>query len=569
MNGQLFTVHKFRSMRRRRRSHHRRGLGAAERPRVTPIGRFLRRTRLDELPQLWNVLIGDMSFVGPRPERPEFVERADRSRSRSTASATSSGRASPAGRRSATPTAPASRTRCEKLQYDLFYIKHLSIALDLFIILETIKTVVLRRGADVSAQTGQPHRQRDDHRRRGLLPRQRVRRRRAARATGTQLESRVVRQHRIGCSTMFDDAGVRGTFFVLGWVAERFPALVRRIAARGPRGRVARLRASAGLRSDAAAIPRRRAPRQGAARGRQPAPRCAAIARRAIRSRTRSLWALDVLIEEGYDYDASIFPIRHDRYGIPMRRAIRIVLDARSRLADGGAALDRAARPALNLPIAGGGYFRLLPYGWTRWGIGRVNRVEHRPVIFYLHPWEIDPDQPRLPSSGLSRVPALPQSARDRGAAGAAAARFPFRAARGPVARGPAAGRGTRRLRSLRRSSLMVDQASLRSRRRASTSSCRSTRRRCSSSSSIPRKSSSGKRRSNAARPADGDAAHRPGERSSSYGIKPTYVIDYPVAHQPAGYGPLLDYVASRSVHHWRAPASLGHPAARRDGERA
>jgi hypothetical protein len=57
----------------------------------------------------------------------------------------------------------------------------------------------------------------------------------------------------------------------------------------------------------------------------------------------------------------------------------------------------------MNLPVAGGGYFRLLPYGWTRWGIDRVNRAEKRPVVFYLHPWEIDPDQPRLPAGRLGR----------------------------------------------------------------------------------------------------------------------------------------------------------------------
>ena len=58
----------------------------------------------------------------------------------------------------------------------------------------------------------------------------------------------------------------------------------------------------------------------------------------------------------------------------------------------------------MNLPVAGGGYFRILPYAWTRWGIGRLNRVEQRPAIFYLHPWEIDPEQPRLPGALLSRT---------------------------------------------------------------------------------------------------------------------------------------------------------------------
>jgi len=113
------------------------------------------------------------------------------------------------------------------------------------------------------------------------------------------------------------------------------------------------------------------------------------------------LWALDVLIEEGFLYDASIFPIRHDRYGIP-------ISPRHPYLPKPGAALVEAPGSTvrwgpLNLPIAGGGYFRILPYGWTRWGIKRLNEVERRPAIFYLHPWEIDPDQPRLRTSALGQ----------------------------------------------------------------------------------------------------------------------------------------------------------------------
>ena len=115
-------------------------------PRVTPIGRLLRRTRLDELPQLWNVLSGDMSFVGPRPERPEFVGELTKQirfyRQRHVV------RPGLTGWAQVRYTYGASvEDALQKLQYDLFYIKNLSIALDLFIILETIKTVILRKGA--------------------------------------------------------------------------------------------------------------------------------------------------------------------------------------------------------------------------------------------------------------------------------------------------------------------------------------------------------------------------------------------------------------------------------------
>jgi sugar transferase (PEP-CTERM system associated) len=147
LDGRVFTIHKFRSMRQDAEA----ATGAVWAskkgdPRVTRIGYLLRRTRLDELPQLWNVLTGDMSLVGPRPERPEFVSQL-------TAQIPFYGQRH-AVRPGLTGWAQVRYTygasvedALEKLQYDLFYIKHVSIAFDLFIIFSTIKTVILRRGA--------------------------------------------------------------------------------------------------------------------------------------------------------------------------------------------------------------------------------------------------------------------------------------------------------------------------------------------------------------------------------------------------------------------------------------
>jgi lipopolysaccharide/colanic/teichoic acid biosynthesis glycosyltransferase len=139
-------VHKFRSMRPDAEAQ----TGAVwSRPnddRVTTVGRFLRRTRLDELPQLWNVLKGDMSLVGPRPERPEFVRQL-------TAQIPFYGqrhvvRPGLTGWAQVRYTYGASvEDALEKLQYDLFYIKNMSLALDAFTMLATIKTVILQRGA--------------------------------------------------------------------------------------------------------------------------------------------------------------------------------------------------------------------------------------------------------------------------------------------------------------------------------------------------------------------------------------------------------------------------------------
>jgi sugar transferase (PEP-CTERM system associated) len=145
-HGRVFTVHKFRSMRQDAEA----GTGAvwatAGDSRVTPIGGFLRRTRLDEVPQLWNVLIGDMSMVGPRPERPEFVSQL--TEQIPFYGLRHSVRPGVTGWAQIRYTYGASiEDALEKLQYDLFYIKHMTVPFDLFVLLSTIKIVILRRGA--------------------------------------------------------------------------------------------------------------------------------------------------------------------------------------------------------------------------------------------------------------------------------------------------------------------------------------------------------------------------------------------------------------------------------------
>jgi sugar transferase (PEP-CTERM system associated) len=144
--GRVFTVHKFRSMRQDAEA----GTGAvwaqARDSRITPIGGFLRRTRLDEVPQLWNVLTGDMAMVGPRPERPEFVGQL--TEQIPFYGLRHSVRPGVTGWAQVRYTYGASvEDSMEKLQYDLFYIKHMTVAFDLFVLFSTVKTVILRRGA--------------------------------------------------------------------------------------------------------------------------------------------------------------------------------------------------------------------------------------------------------------------------------------------------------------------------------------------------------------------------------------------------------------------------------------
>jgi polysaccharide deacetylase family protein (PEP-CTERM system associated) len=220
------------------------------------------------------------------------------------------------------------------------------------------------------------------------------------RSAWESMESRV-RPNTERLLDIFDEFDIRSTFFVLGWVGERHPDLVLEIARRGhevaSHGYAHRLvydQTRTAFRDD---VKRAKAILEDAG------GRTVLGYRAPSYSITpRSLWALDVLIEEGYQYDSSIFPIRHDRYGIPVSGRVPYRVDRPAgTLIEVPGSTTRAG--SLNLPVAGGGYFRILPYWWTRWGISRVNELEHRPAVFYLHPWEIDPDQPRLKTGRLGR----------------------------------------------------------------------------------------------------------------------------------------------------------------------
>lgn len=218
------------------------------------------------------------------------------------------------------------------------------------------------------------------------------------RSQWNQLESRVC----ANTERLLDVLGeTKGTFFVLGWVAERFPQLIRsivdaghEIASHGFEHRLVYDQTPAAFRAD---VHKAKAALEAACGKEVLGYRAPSYS-----ITPHSLWALDILIEEGYRYDSSIFPIRHDRYGIPLSpRHPYLIERAAGKLLEAPGSTTMIG--PLNLPVAGGGYFRILPYAWTRWGISRLNRDEKQPAIFYLHPWEIDPGQPRLRAGVLSR----------------------------------------------------------------------------------------------------------------------------------------------------------------------
>ena len=193
---------------------------------------------------------------------------------------------------------------------------------------------------------------------------------------------------------------VRSTFFILGWIAEQHPRLVREIADAGHEIACHSYHhqlISSQSRNEFRADVRRAKFLLEDISGQE------VIGYRAptYSITEKTLWALDVLVEEGFRYDSSIFPIYHDRYGIPAaERFIHTIQCPTGEIVEFPPSTVRLG--GVNFPMTGGGYFRLLPYSLFRWGLRRINRLEHQPAIFMVHAWEVDPDQPVVAGTSLN-----------------------------------------------------------------------------------------------------------------------------------------------------------------------
>ena len=234
------------------------------------------------------------------------------------------------------------------------------------------------------------------------------------------------RESRVESNTLrildiLSEAAVKATFFVLGWVADRFPGLVRRIsdaghevAAHGYGHRRVYQQTRSDFRQDV---------RRGKTLLEDLAGRDVLGYRAPSYSISQScLWAFDELFEAGFSYDSSVFPIRHDLYGMPFWPRFPFVIErlegegqgnwvpveTRGSRGSGGVSPSLIEVPITTLrlfgsnwPIAGGGYFRLFPFALTLWGLRRINSAEGKPFVFYIHPWELDPLQPRMGGAGF------------------------------------------------------------------------------------------------------------------------------------------------------------------------
>ena len=191
------------------------------------------------------------------------------------------------------------------------------------------------------------------------------------------------------------EAEAKATFFTLGWIAERYPHVTRRIAEAGHEiashgfehcraseqdrdGFLADIRLAKAILEDVAGCEVRgyRAPSFSIGRS--------------------NPWAFDAIAEAGYRYSSSLYPIRHDHYGVP--NGPRFAHTVRPELLEIPIATVRLFQS--NWPAGGGGYFRLLPYAVSRWSIRRIHARDGKPAMFYFHPWELDPGQPRVPGPG-------------------------------------------------------------------------------------------------------------------------------------------------------------------------
>ena len=214
-------------------------------------------------------------------------------------------------------------------------------------------------------------------------------------ATWENYPSRV-EQNTTRILDLLDTYGVKGTFFIVGWTAERFPGLVKEIVTRGH---------EIGCHS----YQHQKIYNQTPEEFRQDTQKAKDILEQAsgqpvvgYRAPTysitkKSLWAFDILQELGFKWDSSIFPIRHDNYGIPDAPRFAYKMPNHNLIEY---PISTALLWGRKIPVAGGGYFRILPYWFTRMALKKINQQEKQPFIFYLHPWEVDLGQPKVSHAG-------------------------------------------------------------------------------------------------------------------------------------------------------------------------
>lgn len=212
-----------------------------------------------------------------------------------------------------------------------------------------------------------------------------------ARGDWDNIECRV-EQNTLKILELFEQRNIKATFFTLYWVAQRYPALIRSIvdaghelASHGMEHKRVTQQSPAEFKTDITESKNRLEDISGQA----------VIGYRAasysITSET--YWALEILQDAGYQYSSSIYPIRHDLYGIPEAPRFAYKPFPDSDFLE--IPISTLQLGKNNYPCGGGGYFRLFPYQLSRWAINQLNRKQHQPAVFYFHPWEIDPDQPR------------------------------------------------------------------------------------------------------------------------------------------------------------------------------
>ena len=197
---------------------------------------------------------------------------------------------------------------------------------------------------------------------------------------------------------LFTAADVRGTFFTLGWVAQRHPAMIRRIVAGGHEI------ASHGYDHARVFTFTRSEFAEDIRKARAIIEDCAGVAVTGYRAPSFSIdqrtpWAFAELAEQGYAYSSSVAPVVHDHYGWPEAPRFAFRPLPWSKMIE--LPVTTAMLGGRRVAAGGGGFFRVLPYAFSRWAIRQVNREEGRPAMFYFHPWEVDPDQPRVPHAPL------------------------------------------------------------------------------------------------------------------------------------------------------------------------